>query len=307
MRARLLRDDLLLLLTAAIWGFGFVAQRVGMEHMTPFAFNGIRFALGSASLVPLIVARRKAGVAPGELTGMRLLGAGAGAGVVLFLAASLQQVGIVSTTAGKAGFITGLYVVLVPLAGLLWGQRTGAGRWIGAVLAVAGLYLLSVAGRFRVERGDLLVLACAFCYAAHVQLVGFLAPRADSLVLAALQFLICSLLSLGVAALTEEVSLEGVLRATVPILYGGLGSVGVAYTLQIVVQRTAHPTHAAILLSLEGVFAALGGWLILGESLGARGLLGCALMLCGMLASQLLRKRRVPAESRDGRNDGSKG
>jgi drug/metabolite transporter (DMT)-like permease len=287
MRPRLLRDDALLLLTAAIWGFAFVAQRVGMEHVGPYTFTGVRFALGSASLLPLLLARRAAGGAPPELSGARLVGSGALAGAVLFLAASLQQVGMVSTTAGKAGFITGLYVVLVPLSGLLWGQRAGAGRWIGALLAVSGLFLLGVSGRFTVERGDLLVLASALFWAAHVQLVGLFAPRTDAIALAALQFLVCSLLSLGVAALTEGIHPAGIVEAALHILYGGLGSVGVAYTLQIVVQKTAQPTHAAILLSLEGVFAAVGGALILGESLGARGLTGCALMLAGMLASQL--------------------
>jgi len=209
------------------------------------------------------------------------------AGVVLFAAASLQQLGIVTTTAGKAGFITGLYVVLVPLSGLLWGQRAGWGRWVGAALAVSGLYLLSVSGRFSVGRGDLLVLASALFWAAHVQIVGVLAPRADSLLLASLQFAVCSVLSLVVAAFSEAVQLAAVLRAAPPILYGGLGSVGIAYTLQVVVQKTAHPAHAAILLSLEGVFAALGGWIILGESLSARGLTGCGFMLAGMLASQI--------------------
>lgn len=287
MRPRVLRDDALLLLTAAIWGLAFVAQRVGMGHVGPFTFNGVRFALGSASLLPLILIRRRVGTEPAELRGRRLVLAGVGVGTVLFLAASLQQLGIVTTTAGKAGFITGLYVVLVPLAGLLWGQRAGWGRWAGAALAAAGLYLLSVTGRFTVQSGDLLVLASAVFWAAHVQLVGALAPRADTIVLAALQFAVCAALSLLTAGLTEQVRLASILRAAGPILYGGLCSVGIAYTLQVVVQKTAHPAHAAILLSLEGVFAALGGWAILGESLSPRGLAGCALMLAGMLASQV--------------------
>lgn len=298
MRPRVLRDDLLLLLTAAIWGLAFVAQRVGMGHVGPFTFNGVRFALGSASLVPLILVRRRVGTEPAELRGGHLVLAGAGVGTVLFLAASLQQIGIVTTSAGKAGFITGLYVVLVPLAGLLWGQRAGWGRWAGAALAVAGLYLLSVTGRFSVQSGDLLVLASAFFWAAHVQLVGVLAPRTDTIALAALQFAVCSALSLLAAGLTEEVRLASLLRAAVPILYGGLGSVGIAYTLQVVVQRTAHPAHAAILLSLEGVFAAIGGWAILGESLSPRGLAGCALMLAGMLSSQVW----APRPKRQGRS-----
>jgi drug/metabolite transporter (DMT)-like permease len=285
MKRALLRDDALLLLTSAIWGFAFVAQRVGMEHLGPFVFNGIRFALGSLSLVPLIVTRRRRPAAS-LAAAPRLLGWGLLAGAVLFGGASLQQMGIVYTTAGKAGFITGLYVVLVPLTGLLWGQRAGRGRWIGALLAAAGLYLLSVTGRFSIARGDLLVLFSAVFWAAHVQLIGWLSPKLDPLKLAAIQFAVCSLLSLAVSLVSETTRLDDVVQAAIPILYGGLASVGVAYTLQVVVQKTAHPAHAAILLSLESVFALIGGWLLLGETLGPRGLTGCALMLAGMLVSQ---------------------
>lgn len=298
MKLRTLKDDALLLLTAAIWGFAFVAQRVGMGFVGPFTFNGVRFALGAASLVPLLLLRRptarreqtpataQAAGQPAPRGAPALLGYGAAAGAILFLAASLQQIGIVTTTAGKAGFITGLYVVLVPIGGLLWGQKAGRGRWVGAALAVAGLYLLSVTGSFTVARGDLLVLTSALFWAAHVQLIGWVSPQVDSLLLAAVQFAVCSVLSLAAAALTETISLRAILAAAPAILYGGLGSVGVAYTLQVIVQKTAHPAHAAILLSLEGVFAVLGGSLLLGESLSARGLAGCGLMLAGMLASQ---------------------
>jgi drug/metabolite transporter (DMT)-like permease len=304
MNQRAFKDDLLLLLTAAIWGFAFVAQRAGMEHIQPFTYNGVRFALGSLSLLPVISllrrrSRRKErmGASSGAAPALRGPAAGAGrearvwlygliCGSVLFTAASLQQVGIVYTTAGKAGFITGLYVVLVPLSGLLWRQRAGWSRWIGAGLAVAGLYLLSVNRGLGIARGDLLVLLSALFWTAHVQLIGWFSPRTDSLVLASIQFAVCSLFSLVVATTAEHIVLQGILRAAVPILYGGLCSVGIAYTLQVVVQKTAHPAHAAIILSLEGAFAVLGGWLILGEVLSIRGLSGCALMLAGMIVSQ---------------------
>jgi drug/metabolite transporter (DMT)-like permease len=302
MKPALLRDDALLLLTSAIWGFAFVAQRVGMQHLGPFAFNGIRFALGSLSLLPLILIRRRraragqtaatgadrgGGVSAFPLReGPRLLKFGLLAGAVLFGGASLQQMGIVHTTAGKAGFITGLYVVLVPLSGLIWGQRAGRGRWMGALLAIAGLYFLSVTGAFSIATGDLLVLISAAFWAAHVQIVGWLSPKVDALKLSAVQFAVCSLLSLSVALVAERFRLDDVFQAAVPILYGGVASVGVAYTLQVVVQKTAHPAHAAILLSLESVFAVLGGRLLLGETLSVRGLAGCALMLAGMVVSQ---------------------
>ena len=296
----MLRDDALLLLTSAIWGFAFVAQRVGMRYLEPFTFNGIRFALGSLSLLPLILLNRKrrrhaAAASPARRPGAepprapearRVLVFGAMAGALLFGGASLQQMGIVHTTAGKAGFITGLYVVLVPLSGLLWRQRAGAGRWVGALLAVAGLYLLSVTGSFAIGRGDLLVLMGAVFWAAHVQLLGWLSPQVDPLELSAAQFAVCSFLSLLAAVLVEPIDFGAVLQAAAPILYGGVASVGVAYTLQVVVQKTAHPAHAAILLSLESVFAVLGGWVLLGETLSVRGLLGCGLMLAGMLVSQ---------------------
>jgi drug/metabolite transporter (DMT)-like permease len=300
-----LANDALLLLTAAIWGFAFVAQRAGMEHVGPFWFTAVRFALGSLSLLPLALVRRRAArmsagpeaAAPSQL---KLLPAGLLAGAVLFGGAALQQVGMVWTTAGKAGFITGLYVVLVPLVGLFWGERAGLPRWLAALLAAAGLFLLTVTRSFTLERGDLLVLAGALFWTAHVRLLGWLSPRTDPVALSCVQFAVCALLSGVAAAVSEPLALEALLAAGLPILYGGLLSVGVAYTLQVVAQRRAPPAHAAVLLSLETVFAALGGALVLGERLGPRGLLGCALMFAGMICSHLplLVGRNRPAPPR---------
>ncbi len=291
MKPETLKSNLLLLLTAAIWGFAFVAQRMGMDHVGPFTFNGVRFALGSLSLTPLLVisGRRRRiyeGVAP-QAGPRTVFWGGMVAGLALFAGASLQQVGLVFTTAGKAGFITGLYVVIVPIMGLIWRQRPDLGTWAGALLAVVGLYLLSVTQDFTIAFGDFLVLIGAFFWAAHVHILGWLSPRIDSIKLAFLQFCACSLLSLITAVATEVITLAGLWAAALPIFYGGVCSVGVAYTLQVVAQRDAHPTHAAIILSLEAVFAALGGWMVLGEVLSMRGLVGCGLMLAGMLLSQL--------------------
>jgi drug/metabolite transporter (DMT)-like permease len=288
---RTLKSDALLLVTATLWGLAFVAQRVGMDHVGPFTFNGVRFALGSLSLLPLLLISRKQvsvgrNIAP-RASAKTLIFGGTLAGVALFTGASLQQVGLVYTTAGKAGFITGLYVVIVPILGLFWGQRPGYGTWTGAFLAAVGLYFLSVTEEFTISFGDLLELAGAFFWAGHVLIIGWLSPKIASIKLAFLQFAICSILSLITAVFAEAITLQGLVRATIPILYGGLVSVGVAYTLQVVAQRDAHPAHAAILLSMEAVFAAIGGWLILGETLSTRGLLGCTLMLSGMLLSQL--------------------
>jgi drug/metabolite transporter (DMT)-like permease len=301
MNTRTVTSDALLLITATIWGFAFVAQRVGMEFVGPFAFNGIRFALGSLVLVPLIVKQSRAPAVGGDGTGhapaARIWWGGGLAGLMLFAGASLQQVGLVYTTAGNAGFITGLYVVIVPILGLFLRQRPNAGTWIGVLLATAGLFLLSVTDRLTIAFGDLLELLGAFFWAGHVLIIGWLSPRLDSLKLAATQFAACSVLSLLTAAIFENTRATGVAQAAVPLLYGGVLSVGVAYTLQVVAQRNAHPAHASILLSLEAVFAALGGWIILGERLTGRGMTGCALMLAGMLCSQLWALVKLPKQA----------
>lgn len=283
-----LKAELLLLLAAAIWGFAFVAQRVGMEHIGPFSYNGIRFLLGALSLLPLLLLNRRSAGAVGAGNGGRwILGGGLLAGLLLFAGASLQQVGIVYTTAGKAGFITGLYVVIVPLLGLWWGQRTPWSTWVGAALAVVGLYLLTLADTLTLADGDGLVLIGSLFWAGHVLVIGWLSGRhIDPVLLAYLQFIICALISLIVAFATESISLDALQAATGPILYGGLLSVGVAYTLQVVAQRDTPPAHAAIILSLETVFAAVGGGWLLHETLSERGVLGCILMFAGMLLSQ---------------------
>lgn len=286
-----LKSDLLFLLSAIIWGFAFVAQRMGMDHVGPFTFNGIRFLLGAMVLVPFIYRSRNAQSRKldhgNPFHGNRLLLYGGLAGLAIFAGASFQQVGLVYTTAGKAGFITGLYVVIVPIMGLLWGQRTTAGTWGGACMAAVGMYLLSVNEDFSISFGDLLELLGAVLWACHIHLIGWLSPKTDSLQLAFVQFLVCAVASLLVAVAIETTSFAAITAAALPIIYGGALSVGVAYTLQVVAQRHAHPAHAAILLSLEAVFAALGGWLVLGELMSGRGMLGCVLMFTGMLVSQL--------------------
>ena len=282
-----IRATLILLTAAAIWGLAFVAQRVGMDHLGPFTFNGIRFALGGLSLLPLIwFFRRQPPVAPpaGRLP---VLPTGVIAGLILFTAASLQQVGILDTTAGKAAFITCLSIVLVPLAGLLMKRRISRSVWLGCGLSLAGLYLLCIREDFTIGQGDLLELIGALFWTVHILYIDQVSRRVDTLKLAAIQFATCSALSAVVAVATETAaSAEAVLAAAVPLLYGGFGSVGVAYTLQIIGQKNASPAHAALVLSLETVFAAVGGFLILNEILGNRELAGCALMLAGMLLSQ---------------------
>ncbi len=290
------RAELLLLLTAVIWGFAFVAQRVGMGSIGPFAFNAARYLVGAASLIPLLLIRRGGAAsrekdlsAPGWKRGF---GYPLLAGTVLFLGASLQQIGLVTTTAGNAAFITTLYVVLVPLIGIFMGKRIGARGWLAALLAVGGLYLISVGGRLSISRGDLFELVGAIFWALHIIVIGRLAPKTDPIKLSAGQFIVCAALSFGASFVFDPPFpggswLSSLGGAAIPILYGGLLSCGIAYTLQIVAQRTARPSHASIILSLECLFGAIGGILILGEPLTWKLAAGGSLMLAGAILSQL--------------------
>lgn len=278
------RSDLLLLLTSCIWGFAFVAQRAGMADVGPFLYNAVRFALGVLVLVPFVLAGRRRRREPPTGPGRGIV-PGLAAGVVLFAGASLQQAGLVATTAGNAGFVTGLYVVLVPLLGALAGRRTPRRTWTAAVASAGGLALLTSAGTAAMAGGDLLVLAGAFFWALHILVVSRFAGRTGALDLAVRQFAVCSVLSLAAALATERIDPAGIVRAALPLAYGGFVSVGIAYTLQVVAQRHAHPAHAAVIMSLETVFAALGGALLLGERMTPRGAGGCAMMLGAMLLS----------------------
>lgn len=289
MNKREMKSNMLLMLTAAIWGFAFVVQRVGMQYMGAFAFNGVRFALGSISLVPLIIyfKNKKAAEQLEDAPPASALVPGIIVGSVLFFGASLQQAGLAYTTAGKAAFITGLYIVIVPLLGIFLKQRTGVNTWIGVVLAASGLYFLSVNEDFTIAIGDFLEIIGAFFWAVHILVIDHFTKKVDALKLSFVQFAMCSLLSIIAAFIFEDISISGIGQAAIPILYGGLLSVGVAYTLQVVAQKHAKPSHAAIILSMETVFAAIGGALLLGEDLGGRGYFGCALMLAGMLLTQV--------------------
>jgi drug/metabolite transporter (DMT)-like permease len=290
------KSDLLLLLTAAIWGFAFVAQRAGMEFVGPFTFNGIRFALGSLSVLPLLLLKGNKKKSPGDIKNSwskDLLISGFFLGFVLFLAATFQQVGMVNTSAGKAGFITGLYVILVPAMSVFIRKKTSLNIWIGALIAAFGLYLLSIKENLSIENGDLLVLISALFFAAHILLISNFSPRMSAIRLSVVQFAVCSLLSLLTAIFIETIILEDILKAAIPIIYGGVFSVGVAYTLQIVGQKHAHASAASIILSLESVFAVLGGWLILSEQLSTRGMAGCLLMLLGMVLAQIRFSKKI--------------
>lgn len=291
------RTNLILVLVAAIWGTTFAFQREAAQVMDTFAFNAARFALGALSLLPVIAwSRRHRGWRPGA-SPWQTLAWGAAPGAVLYAASALQQGGLQSTTAGNASFITGTYIVLVPIFGMLLGQRTGARTWAGVGFALVGLYLLSVGPGFTIGSGDLLVLIGAVFWAAHILVIDRATKVADPLEISAVQFAVCAALS-ALTALWQGggAAFAGAGTAAVPILFAGLLSVGVAYTLQVVVQQWAQPAATALILSLETVFGAVGGALLLGEVMTARGYLGCLLILAGIVLSQL----RLPARRRAG-------
>lgn len=282
----ILASDALLLLTAAIWGFAFVAQRVGMDDLGPFAFNAIRYFIGALVLIPLI-RRRKSEAAEANANRPKPMLPYILTGSALFLGASLQQVGLVTTTAGNAAFITSLYVVIVPMLGALFGRKAKAKDYFAALVAVAGLYIITIGKGFSIAPGDLFVLAGSFFWALHILVISRFASEVDPIELSAGQFAVCGALSLIVAMIFEPQPFQGILSAAVPLLYGGIFSCGVAFTLQIVAQRHAPPAHASIILAMEGLFGALGGVLILSEPATARLFLGGALMLSAAIFSQI--------------------
>ena len=311
-----LQANLLLLLTSVIWGFGFVAQDEAMKYLDPYSFNFLRFLLGALSLLPLVyflgrknTGQAKAGKAFWVISGL--------AGLALLGGATLQQLGIDylgddenEATAGKAGFITGLYLVIVPLLGFFLRQKIDKFTVTGVLIATYGLYLLSIKEGFVIGQGDGLVLVGAFFWAVHVQVVGYAAKyKLDPLKLAIVQYLICAGLNLVLYLLQyhlmaigpDKLSLQSTLDASGAILFAGLVSVGVAYTLQIVAQKHVDPSRAAILLSLEAVFAVLAGWLWSNDLLNSRESWGCLLMFAGMMLSQLpgLRKSGTPTKKKD--------
>ena len=287
-----LKANIMLFVTAIIWGGGFVAQRLGMQEMEPYLFNGFRFLIGSLTLTPFIVFRKKRYLPP-DINSKNILLIGAAAGCLLFFGATFQQLGLVYTSAGKAGFITGLYVVIVPLLGMIWGDRAPIRSWIGALFAIAGLYFLSMSETFQLAPGDSYVLIGALFWAFHVQFLARFSPDVDPIELSLVQSLITAFLSFIVGFIVEDFDLTHIQRTIMPILYGGVISIGLAYTLQVVAQQDAKPSHAAIILSLESVFAVFWGWLFLNEVLTNRAFLGSGLMLGGMIISQIRNRQAL--------------
>ena len=289
MNRKALRGSLLLLLGAVIWGAAFAAQRAGMDHVGPFTFSGVRMLLAGIVMIPAsMLSRRKAGPVTVEVQKKQRRG-GLICGLLLFFATSLQQIGLVYTSAGKAGFITALYVVLVPVAGWVFlRKQPGKMIWAGVGLAVIALYLLCVpAEGFVIERGDALLLGCAVCFTGQILCVDHYAPQVDGLTLARDEFLITGALSMIIAVFTEEIRMDGILEAAFPIIYSGVFSGAVGYSLQIIGQRDVNPTVASLVMCLEAVFAVLTGAILLGERMTGREIAGCVLMFCAVILSQL--------------------
>lgn len=287
--SRRLRANGLLLLASAIWGLAFVAQRVGAESIGPFTFNALRFAMGAAALVPVVwfLDRRRGLPVPVRRVATRaVVLPGLVAGTLLAVAVGLQQMAMSYTTAGNAAFITGLYMVFVPLVASFRGHRSSPATVLGISSALAGLYLISVTDSFTIGLGDGLVLLSTFVWTAQILVIEHYSRQLSALRFSISQFAWCAVLSCLAAPLLDPSPFTGLVEGLIPLLYGGLISVGIAYTLQVIGQRDALASHAAMIMSLEAVFGALGGALILGENMGLRGYFGAALMVLGIVIAQ---------------------
>ena len=304
-----LKNSLFLLLAAIIWGIAFVAQSVGMEYVGGFTFNAVRSLLGSVVLIPLIlISGRKSSTdtaateanshvssSDGTVFNIRkrkdLIIGGISCGICLCLASNFQQFGIKYTTVGKAGFITACYIVIVPIIGLFLGKKCSKFIWAAVAMALIGLYLLCITDGFSIGKGDLLVLVCAFLFSIHILVIDHFSPKADGVKLSCIQFLTCGILSGIPALLFEHPEFSAICRAWMPILYAGIMSCGVAYTLQIIGQKNMNPTVASLILSLESCISVLAGWILLGQQLSTKEILGCVIMFAAIILAQLPQKQ----------------
>lgn len=294
---RQLRANLMLLTTAVIWGTAFVAQRAGMDYIGPLTFNGLRFMLGAIVLLPIIYvwdrSKAKNGTLPvltreEKLKARKTLWkAGTLCGLALFAGTGLQQWGLVYTTAGKTGFITALYIVIVPIFGLFLGHKVRNLLWVSVVFGLAGLYLISINEGFSVNIGDVLAFGCAFGFAFHILVVDHYTAKVDPLRFSSVQFFVCASISLVLMVFLEHPAWEYIVAGAVPILYTGIMSCCVAYTFQIIAQKDTSPTVASLLLSMESVFAAIFGFLLLHEQLTVREMAGCLIVFLAIIMAQL--------------------
>lgn len=302
MKTGQMKNSLLLLLTAFIWGVAFVAQSVGGEAAGCFTFNGVRSLIGAAVLIPVICfldAQKKRELGEEKFLEQKgdkktLLLGGVCCGLMLCIASNFQQFGISFTTVGKAGFITAMYILIVPVLGLFMKKKVGTKVWLGVVLATIGLYMLCMTSeQFSLSKGDLLVLICAGFFSLHILIIDYFSPKVDGVRMSCIQFFVCGVISTAIAFVFENPSLSAILSGWLPILYAGVLSCGVAYTLQIVGQKNMDPTVASLILSLESVFSVLAGWMILNQTLSIREFFGCVLMFLAIILAQLPEKTKA--------------
>lgn len=287
-----IKSSLILLLTATIWGVAFVAQSVGMEYIGPFTFNAIRCVLGGMVLIPVILVLKKkkeTGAENQEKEDKKTLWMGGIAcGVILCIASNLQQFGIMEASVGKSGFFTALYIVMIPVIGIFIGKRPGIKLWFCVALAVVGMYLLCMKdGSFTIERADIMLLLCALAFSFHILVVDYFSPKVDGVKMSCIQFFVCGVLSAVGMLFTETPDISNIQAAWQPLLYAGLLSCGVGYTLQIVGQKGINPVIASLIMSLESVISALAGWVLLGQVLSPKEILGCVLMFVAIIITQI--------------------
>lgn len=285
-------SSLLLFLAACIWGFAFVAQSVGMDYMGPFTFNGARFLIGGTVLLPFVYVRiSKKKNTPEEIPPVLTIKGGICCGLAICAASLFQQIGIQYTTVGKAGFITTLYIIIVPVFGLFLHKKVPGKVWFAAVLAAVGMYLLCITENFSIGRGDAMVFVCAILFSIHILVIDYFSPKTDGVALSCLQFFTAGVICSVGALLLEHPTWEQLAAGALPILYAGIMSCGVAYTLQIIGQRDLDPTIASLILSMESVVSVLAGWMLLGQALTVKELAGCALVFAAVILVQLPGKR----------------
>lgn len=289
MKKAALRSSFLLFMAAFIWGVAFVAQSVGMDYMGPFTFNGARFLMGSMVLLPLVIGRRKGRTKSGIQFGSwkDTLTGGVCCGLALCAAAISQQFGILYTTVGKAGFITTLYIIIVPIMGIFLKKRVPGKIWLAALIAAVGMYLLCMSGSFRLSRGDTYVFTCAILFSVHILVIDHFTSKADGVELSCIQFFTAGVIGCVLAVLFEKPQLSNFIGGIIPLAYAGIMSSGVAYTLQVIGQKDLDPTVASLILSLESVVSVLAGWVILGQALSRKELLGCVLVFAAVILAQL--------------------
>ncbi|MGN0333761.1 MAG: DMT family transporter [Lachnospiraceae bacterium] len=294
----------MLMLAAFIWGTAFVAQSLGMDYLGPFTFNGVRNFIGALALLPCIWflnrisekdRDKKQQILTIEHENSRkdLIIGGVTCGVVLFTASSLQQVGIQYTSVGKAGFITACYIVIVPVCGIFLHKKIGWKIWVAVALSLMGLYFLCITEKFTIGKGDILIFLCALVFSLHIIVIDYFSPKVDGVKMSCIQFFVCGLLSLIPMFALETPVISDIIKSWGPILYAGVLSSGVAYTLQIVGQKNVNPAIASLILSLESCFSVLAGWVILKQHLSAREACGCILMFAAIILAQLPERKKA--------------